>query len=91
VIHCPTWAVRAEKYRFKLSLANAGMQPGASRRPRSWTTVWAAAWVRAPGTLWVMQQRNKLADRVKNDPEPQPVRSAAQPRAQVVQLQLREV
>jgi hypothetical protein len=91
VIHGPTWAVRAEKYRFKPSLANAGMQPGASGRPRSWTTVWAAAWMRAPGTLWVMQQRKKLADRVKNDPEPQRVRSATQPRAQVVQLQVREV
>jgi hypothetical protein len=67
------------------------MQPGASRRPRTWTTVWAAAWLRAPSTLWVMQQRNKLADRLKNDRQPQRVRSAAQPRAQFVHLQVHAV
>jgi hypothetical protein len=52
--------------------------------------VCAASWVRARGTLWVMQQRDDFAERVKGDPQPQCVRPAAEPRAQFVELNVGE-
>jgi hypothetical protein len=68
-----------------------GRQSGASRRWRLCTSVWAASWVRAPGTLWVMQHHHDLAERVKGDPQPHCACPAPQPRPQFVELNVGEV
>jgi hypothetical protein len=53
--------------------------------------VWAAAWVRAPGTLWVMQHHHDLGELLEGQPEPHRVGPSAEPTPQFVQLDVREV
>jgi hypothetical protein len=67
------------------------MLPGASRPWRSWTNVCAASCVHAPGTLWVMQHRSQLADRINRPPQPQRVHAAPQAGADLVELDMQQV
>src|SRR5215207_6742706 len=67
------------------------MLPGARRRWRSWINVCAASCVRAPGTLWVMQHGDQLADRINRQPQPQRVHAAPQPNAELVELDMQQV
>ncbi len=67
------------------------MQPGANVWCRACTVACAAAWVRAPGTLWVMQDWDDFGERVNGQPQPEGVCTAPQPRANLVQLHVRQL
>jgi hypothetical protein len=47
--------------------------------------------VRAPGTLWVIQDWDDFGERVNGQPQPEGVCLAAQPRANLVQLHVRQL
>jgi hypothetical protein len=53
--------------------------------------VCGASWVRASGTLWVMQHRDQLAQGIDRQPQPQCVGAVRQARSELVELDVRQV
>jgi len=53
--------------------------------------VCAASWVRASGTLWVMQHRDHLAEGIDRHPQPHCVGAVTQARSEFVELDVRQV